>query len=450
MSRPDNDGPPPGPMPPPRADTIAPAMEEQAGGRSSRPTGHLTHRFWYCAVFGFGCAAISLAGRSLEPLAVGAPFLAVLLLSFIDGWWEPVRLRSSISALRVVEGDELQLNLELSVDHPVRWVEVEVQFPATLAPLGPSRFVASIRQTRHFTVDLQALRWGSVGPEWVIITTRDRFGISELVSRHPLDHPVRVHPPSERLARLVSLHQQRPVTGEHRSRRLGHGSELAEVRPYRYGDPIRMIHPRLSGRRQTPMVVERHPDESSDVVLLIDSAQDLGVDLDTTLRWTVMAATALSERHLRAQDRVGLIDVGRGVRWLPPRLGRRHLHTIVDALLATEVNPRRGADRNFAVPTNLPRSATVVAITPLLAESVLNALVELRGRGHEVLVIKPTIAFPADIDLLARRVFRVGNELNERWLGERGILVIPWSTGNSLEHLLQRVLVNLGRVRVRA
>jgi uncharacterized protein (DUF58 family) len=241
------------------------------------------------------------------------------------------------------------------------------------------------------------------------------------------------------------------VTGEHRSRRTGPGSELAEVRPYRFGDPVRMIHPRLSQRRGMPMVIERHPERSSDVVLLVDSAQDLGFGLETTLRWTVTAATALGERHLRAQDRVGLIDVGRGVRWIPARLGRRHLHSVVDALLATEVLPRHRRDDVFVVPSNLPRSATIVAVSPLLSEATLSALVTLRSRGHEVLVIKPELPEPDDdISLLARRIFRVGNELNERWLLERGAIVIPWSQGDSLEHIIRRIVRNLGRTRQRA
>jgi uncharacterized protein (DUF58 family) len=284
-----------------------------------------------------------------------------------------------------------------------------------------------------------------------VVTTRDRFGVSELVARYPLHLPVRVHPPSERLNSLVPLYRERPVTGEHRSRRTGPGSELAEVRPYRFGDPVRMIHPRLTQRRGTPMVIERHPERSSDIVLMIDSAQDLGVDLSTTLRWTVTAATALGERHLRAQDRVGLIDIGRGVRWFPARVGRRHLHTVVDALLATEVLPRHQRDNVFVVPANLPRSATIVSISPLLSEMTLSALVSLRSRGHEVLVIKPELPEPDDdVSLLARRIFRAGNELNERWLLERGAIVIPWSPGDSLDHIIRRIVRNLGRSRQRA
>lgn len=412
---------------------------------------HFTHRFWLCALFGFGSAVATLVTRSLEPVAVGAPFLTVLALSLVDGWWPTARVGvPTVSAARVIEGDELSFTFDLHSERKLSWVDLEVQFPATLTPLGSARFVASVHGTKQFTIPVEATRWGASGPEWAVVTTRDRFGVTERVARHPLHVPVRVHPPGERLTSLVPLHRQRPVTGDHRSRRTGSGSELAEVRPYRFGDPIRMIHPRLSQRRGTPMVVERHPDQSSDVVLVIDSAQDLGVDLDTTLRWTVTAATALTERHLRVQDRVGLLDIGRGVRWIPARLGRRHLHTVVDTLLSTEVLPRDQRGHVFTKPTNLPRSAAIVAISPMLTELILTALVDLRSTGHDVLVIKPTLPYnEADVSQLARRIFRVGNELNERWLIERGVIVVPWWTGDSLEHVMRRVVNNLGRARQR-
>ncbi len=409
---------------------------------------HLTHRFWICLFVGWGGAAMALLTRSIDPVALTSPFLAALALSLVDGWWPEVRAENpTVSSPRVVEGDALEVTIDLVADRPA-WVELELQFPASLVPTTPTRFVTFVRDRRTMSVTVRADRWGAAGPEWAILTTRDRLGVTERVVRHPLQMPVRVHPPSERLNSLIPLYRERPVTGEHRARAKGPGSELAEVRPYRYGDPVRMVHPGLSARRGTPMVVERHPDRSSDVVLLVDSAQDLGVGLDTTLRWTVTAAMALGERHLRAQDRVGLIDLGNGVRWLPARLGRRHLHTVVDTLLATEVLARRPGEGVRVPPAGLPSSATIVAISPLLSETILSALVDLRSRHHEILVIKPSLPEPeVDVQLLARRIFRVGNELNERWLRDRGVVVIPWSTGDSLEHVMRRVVSNLGRQR---
>jgi uncharacterized protein (DUF58 family) len=409
---------------------------------------HLTHRFWFCLLIGWGGLLLAVWSRSLEPAALAAPFLVAIGWSLADGWWPPIEVRNpTVSAPRVVEGDELHFTIEVDPPRPT-WVDIELQLPAELVPTSSSRHVLLLSEPQVVAVELIAERWGAAGPEWVVLTTRDRLGLSERVVRVPLHLPVRVHPKTERLNRLIPLPRQRPVTGDHRARSRGQGSELAEVRPYRTGDPVRMVHPRLSARRNTPTVVERHPDQSSDVLLLVDSAQDLGADLDTTLRWTVVAAMALGERHLRSQDRVGLIDVGRGVRWLPARLGRHHLHLVVDTLLATEVLSRQELARRSVPASQVPPGATVIAISPLINETVLSTLVDLRSRGHEILVIRPSTPEPDDdVDLLARRVFRVGNTLNQRWLQERGVLVVPWQTGDPLDQVMGRIINNIGRTR---
>ena len=125
-----------------------------------------------------------MVAKALEPAALGAPFLAVLLLSLIDGWWQPVNLNSpTVSRPRVIEGDQLSFSLELESERPIPWVELEVQFPATLTPTGPSRFVTALSGRRRFDIPVTANRWGSAGPEWAVVTTRDRFGVSELVTR---------------------------------------------------------------------------------------------------------------------------------------------------------------------------------------------------------------------------------------------------------------------------
>ncbi len=413
-------------------------------------TRHLTHRFWLCLVIGLGGLTLALLFRALEPAALTAPFIGALAFSLADGWWHEIRVISTkVSENRVVEGDILTFSVTIEADQLTE-ADIEIQFPPMLVPVSPARFVAAVSGRRTFSVELEARRWGAAGPEWVLITNRDRLGLSERVYRHAVNTPVRVHPPAERLTSLIPLHRERPVTGEHRAKSKGAGSEFAEIRPYRHGDSVRMIHPQLTARRGTPMVIERHPDRSSTIVLLVDSAQDLGVDIETSLRWTVTAAMALGERHLRAQDRLGLLDLGRAIRWIPPRLGRRHLHTIVDSLLATEVFPQDINPQQAVLPANLPSSASIVAISPLLNERTLSMLVTLRSRGHDIMVIKPALPEPEDtISSLARRVFAVGNELNERWLRERQVVVIPWKPEDSLEHVLRRVAVrkrhNVGR-----
>ena len=185
------------------------------------------------------------------------------------------------------------------------------------------------------------------------------------------------------------------------------------------------------------MVAERQADRAGDVVVLVDSNQDLGVDLDTTLRWTVSAAIALTDRHLRAMDRVGILDRGHGVRWLPPRLGRRARQEIVTALLSTSVHAHAGVSPTVPPIDEIPRHATVVALSPLLSDVVAVDITHLRRRGHEVVVIRPTVPSPRrEIHPTARRVFDVMNELRANQLRDLGVVVLDWDTAGALAPLL--------------
>ena len=405
-------------------------------------------------MLGWGGVLMALVVKDTGPLAFGAPFLWAIVFSLVDGWWPIVSVPEvELETPRVIEGDDVEFRVSLSAPRSVPWMEAELQLPAALEGAGSLRWVEPLHagEAANRTFTLRAVRWGVTGPEWLTIVTRDHLGMSERVQHLAINNRMRVHPPTERLTSLIPLARTRTVTGDHRSKRRGAGTELAEVRPYRPGDPIRQIHSRLSQRRGTPMVLERHPDESSDVVLYVDSVQDVGIDLDSSLRWTVTAAIALSQRHLRSMDRIGILDRGAGVRWLSPKLGRRALHEIVDALLSTAVLRPRGEDLNTVPFARIPRGATIFAVTPLLSTVASSDLLSLRRRGHEVIVIqpqpKPAIA---EVSALAHRVFRVSNEVRRRSLTDSGVVVIPWNPDEPLEPTLARTGRNINRLRIGA
>ena len=411
---------------------------------------HLTQRFWMCLLFGLIGALLTPAIHGLAFLALTTPFMLLILLSIIDGWWpQTPTIQLQADKTKILEHDLVVFKLTLQSERTLSWVEVELQFSSTLEPQAPIRWVLHLDENtpRTISIPLKANRWGVAGPEWATVITQDRFAVSQRINFVPLHSPVHVYPPAEKLKSLIPLYKERPVTGEHRSRVRGSGSELAEARPYRAGDPVRMVHPRLSARRGEPIVLERHPERSSTIVLLVDSAQDLGIGFDTTLRWTVTAAMALAERHLLAQDRVGMLDIGQNIRWVPARLGRRQLYTLIDSLLASQAAAHRPTI-TYAMPPNLPKSSTIVAISPLLSEITLMALMQLRTRGHNILVLKPGVPpIPHHVKPLAQRIFKVGNEVNERWLTERGSIVIPWASGKTLEQMMQQISQVLGRSR---
>lgn len=415
-------------------------------------TRHLTSRFWQCAVFGWAGVFFAMVSKEIEPLALSMPFIWAIVFSYVDGWWPQVTVTTvELSSERLIEGDELLLHVSLTASADISWLETEVQIPASLVATGPMRFVGTATAQREIqqTFRMQAIRWGVTGPQWLTVVTRDRLGMTERVEHLAIAQQTRVHPPTERLTSLIPLDFTRQVTGDHRSSRRGAGSELAEVRPYRVGDPIRSVHGGLSARRGVPMVLERHPDESADVVLFLDSVQDIGEGLDTSLRWTVTAAMALTQRHLRSMDRVGILDRGAGVRWLQPALGRRALHTIVEALLSTAVLRPRMDDQHVVPVDRIPRGATIFCISPLASTVVRQDLLVLRRRGHEVLVIQPQLVrsqLGAAISL-AERIGRVQTGVYRSDLVSQGIVVIPWNSDEPLEPTMRLIGNHLSRFR---
>ena len=100
---------------------------------------------------------------------------------------------------------------------------------------------------------------------------------------------------------------------------------------------MRQINWRATARRGAPQVNERHPEHSSDVVLLLDTFEEARDQAGGTLDSAVRAAAALARAHLARRDRVGLVDFGGTLHWLEPAFGTTQLYRIIDALLASDI-----------------------------------------------------------------------------------------------------------------
>ena len=410
---------------------------------------HLTYRFWVCLI----AAVAGLFGGFLaglpELLAVGLPFLVMLVLSVVEGWWPTVRvLRAAPSIERAVEGDVITLDIDVFAPRPVPWVEFEVQVPTTVVPVETLRRTIAVDGNRTLQIPLKLVQWGVSRPDWLTVVSRDRFGMTETVQHVLISSPIRVHPPTEKLVRLAPLAQPRQITGDHRSVRRGSGTELAEIRPFRRGDALRAVHPRISARRGEPMVAERHVEEAADVIVYVDAVQDIGDENDSTLRWTVTACMALAKRHLRSMDRVGILGRSSGVRWLEPSLGRQALHTIVDTLLATTTVPIVGIFQSTRS-VDIPKNATIIAISPLLSRVVIDDLTAIRRRGNQVIVIRPDKLPTGEVSGTAMRIFAVENEITRRRLADAGVMVVPWDPTSALEPVIRRLAASAPRGRSR-
>ena len=400
--------------------------------------------------------------RRAELAALAAPGGAVLLLGAATHRWPELRFAVRPERPRVVEGDLLDLLVEVTTSRAVPWLDLEVVLPSSLeAADGSDRAVVALPAagTRVVRFPVRAVRWGMCSPERLQVVARDRFGLFAQASVVTVHAPLRVHPVDAPPVGVVAPRRTGPTLGTHLSAERGEGCELADVRPYRPGDRFRSVNWRVTARRGQPWVNERHPERSTDLVLLLDAGTEVGVGEETTLRLAVRAAMALAEAHAAVHDRVGVCALGASVRWLPPRLGRAQLHRVVDTLLDSQVAAARlggtgvagalGRLGGSALPLRgLAPGTAVVALTPLLDPRAVGVVADLRRRGFDVVVLElvadallppPTTG----AEQLARRLWRLEREAVRHQLEAVGVPCARWDEGQALG----AVLDGLGRRR---
>jgi uncharacterized protein (DUF58 family) len=302
-----------------------------------------------------------------------------------------------------------------------------------------------LRATRALDLELRCTRWGAfaVGP--LLLRAGDRFGFHRWEGRAGSAQPLRVYPSVETLRTLLEPLETQVFIGNQLSRAKGDGVEFADIREWAPGDRVRSINWRATARRTRLHVNQQHPERNTDVVLFLDTFSDIGSPGRGTLDATVRAAASLAHRYLQRKDRVGLVSFGGYASWLLPSSGTRQLYRIVDSLLQMDVV------LSFAVkgieilpPRTLPPKALVLALSPLLDPRSAGALLDLRARGFDLVVIEisplPFVEPGAGADAqLAYRLWRLSRESLRRRYLQAGVPVVEWRDGDALDVALEGV-----------
>jgi uncharacterized protein (DUF58 family) len=418
------------------------------GARSAvtrRPTPRLRA---YLVLGAAGLFAGAAFGRP-EPVFLVAPLLIAALLALLVAEDPSPSIDVSLASDRLLEGEDVRLDVGLRATRHVRWLELAVALPPGLAA-SDGVLVTGLQLApgleRQVSIRVSGRRWGSYRVGAVLVRARDRFGFFAYESATEAELPLRVFPKPEALRRAIRPAETQMFAGDEVSRRLGDGIEFAGVRPYAPGDQVRRVNWRLSSRRPELHVNELHPERSTDVVILLDTFTDIiGADDQSSLTTAVRAANGIADHYLRRRDRVGLIAFGASIRWLVPAMGLAQGYRIVDTLLDARAAVSvvwKGVD--LIPPRSLPPKALVVALTPLIDERAIEGLLDLRGRGFDLAVIEigpeGYIAAPADdVATTARRLWQLQRELLRDRFRRLGVPVAPWASGEPLEAVLEEV-----------
>jgi uncharacterized protein (DUF58 family) len=312
---------------------------------------------------------------------------------------------------------------------------VDVHLPAAgRVDATPASIALGLPRGEWRAVDFQVVveRWGVhvVGP--MLVRARDRLGAFTVEG--PLGDPcqLRAYPGVGRLRSLVAPLRTRPVLGSQVSRERGEGIEFADLRPLVPGDRVRSINWRATSRRRVPYVNVQHPEQSTDVVLFLDTFAAAEHAGEGTLDAAVHAAATLASTHLSRRDRVGLVSLGAELRWLTPSAGTRQLYRIVDALLASDARLSFTWQDVRQLPRRLlPSRALVLALSPLLDARGAGALLDLRARGYDLAVVEvsPLALTPADeagTHRLPLRLWRLQRDALRARFEALGVPVARW------------------------
>ncbi|HET7045573.1 MAG TPA: DUF58 domain-containing protein [Gaiellaceae bacterium] len=397
------------------------------------------------------CASALLAAlvlRRPELVALAAPFALALAFGLAVSERARISVKPTLEPGRAIEGDEVTLSLELTAGAPVERLELLVDLPPGLEPVGEARAVAlRLRrgETRLLELRLRAARWGGYALGRVHLRATSPFGLLVEEGRAEEAGSLRVYPREEELRRLLAPRETQLSAGNQVARTKGDGIEFADVRRYAPGDRIRRVNWRASARRGELWVNEAHPERNTDVILFLDSFTEARRGGRSTLDLAVRAAASLAEAYLARRDRVGLVGFGGILRWLLPGSGRVQAYRIADALLDTEiVFSYAWKDVEVLPARTLPPQALVVALSPLLDERAVGALLDLRSRGFDLAVVdvSPIPFSPpgrGELDALAHRLWRLRREALRYAYERAGVAVAEWRDDEPLQVPLEEV-----------
>ena len=402
----------------------------------------------YAGLTAFGLLAALVVARP-EVVALTAPFLLALGVGLVLAERPRLELRLVTDAERALEGDDVAARVELAAAATVDRLELYLRLPDGLDAAGPPNpTTVLLRRGERRTLDLtlHATRWGGhvVGPLYVRAT--DLLGLVSWEATYDLRTPLRIYPREERLRRLLTPRETQVLAGNAVARHKGEGIEFADIRPFAPGDVVRRVNWRASARRPGELWVnEAHPERNVDVILFLDSFAEARLGGEGTLDLAVRATATLADAYLERRDRVGLIAFGGILRWLLPGMGTLQHYRVLDALLDTEIVLSYYWHEIDVIPRRtLPPNALVVALTPLLDERSVGALLDLRARGFDLAVVDVSpvpFAPPPEksLDRLAYRIWELRRDALRHRFERAGVAVAEWRRGENLQAVLQEV-----------
>jgi uncharacterized protein (DUF58 family) len=204
-----------------------------------------------------------------------------------------------------------------------------------------------------------------------------------------------------------------PLPGERRAPGLGAGTELAQLRPYEFGDDPRQLDPAASARTGLPHVRLHVPERLMTAWIVLDVSPSMAFGTGLRLKSDVAAGAAavLARLAVRRGGRAGLVLCGgRHELVIPPRGGRRASaaieHAVGEGVVADGAGDDASLGRALSRLSRLARSPGMVAVvSDFRAEGGWAR--PLRALGHRHSLVAVEVSDPREGSLPSAGVLRL-------------------------------------------
>ena len=398
-------------------------------------------RYSFYLLIVIACLLLSVLGGRIEPIILATPLCLTLIMSASYHRAPRFLLTASWAKTRGFEGDDFVCTVHVDAKSDLSMIEVfGVLPPGSELNQGTNDMFTSMRKGES-----KSLKFGFSIPHRGV----HRIGGLAVRIHHPpalrswetvreRDLECVVYPLPETIKTDFRPFHTQVYTGNYVSKTVGDGIEFADMRPLLPGESPRRINWRATARAGELVVNEFAVERNADVVLLVDTFADMGVQGHTFLDYAARGAGSIAHHFVGQKNRVGLIEFGCYLSYLPPRPGMRQWYDISDRLSRMAVHHRHVSYEVATLPRRiLPPRALVLAFTTFLDDRFLEALVDLKGRGFDIVAIflspvqlqEKIVAAETKklrIRKIALRIWRLENTARMRDIRMSGIRTFNW------------------------
>ena len=405
----------------------------------------LSPLFGSLAVLTVWTVVLGLIIGRFELFLAAVPLVVALLSARKPVAASSVAVTARLSSTRLAEGDRLDMVFAVACTGATApSIEIFLPLPDTFVFVeGRPHLATDLRmdETFEWKLAVRSTARGRIrlGPFNVRVSDDSGLQFEEALVGSAVE--IETYPRIPRIQQLPRPWHTRSSFGNYVAAQFGAGLETAETRLFAAGDRVRHINWPASLRLGRLYVNQFHQERSADVVLLLDTMAETGAPPHSSLDASVRAVTALASAYIARKDRVGLVEFGGYVRWLKPAAGRHQWERLLRAAIpASQHFTYLARTLDYVPAAALPRQALVIAVSPVIDERFTRAIVDLAGRGYDVvlLAVSPVeltrrVLPDSPLDDIACALWRLELASRIRQLRNDGITVVEWRPAQPLD-----------------